>query len=462
MKPALAWIWLLVIVPVVAMSLALVVTPSETIQVAGQSIEVGAAPPSLTWSGPGELDLFGRPISTRFQFDGPIRPRLRWSQVSHYNELISGLQQPDALGGQLVEAWHRYFLRELIVTAILGLAIAGLSFAVIRRRPAVAVAAAVVAGLIAGLADGIAIGAVSGAVSRLPGQVSSLEDIVGRDPLSIVPAPEPPPTGPVDAVVIGDSTAAGAGNPVAANASATDRACRRSPDAYAFDLARVNHWHVLNLACTNATIADGLFGTQRINGVDVPPQLSGLQRVAGERAVLVSIGANEMHWANLMELCLASVSPACDDAASSAWFQQTLDGFTVDYYDLLVQLAALPGHPRVIVNEYYAPLPPSPSCPDAFRITAAKAHSLLARLEAFNSVLRAGAAGFGFESVQPSFAGHELCSNQPYVQGPGDPAPLHPNAAGELAIALADQQALSAPPPPTPTVSPTAPASASP
>ena len=30
----------------------------------------------------------------------------------------------------------------------------------------------------------------------------------------------------------------------------------------------------------------------------------------------------------------------------------------------------------------------------------------------------------------------------PYVQGPGDPAPLHPTAAGELAIALADQQVL--------------------
>jgi hypothetical protein len=28
------------------------------------------------------------------------------------------------------------------------------------------------------------------------------------------------------------------------------------------------------------------------------------------------------------------------------------------------------------------------------------------------------------------------------VQGPGDPAPLHPNATGELAIALADQHAL--------------------
>jgi len=46
------------------------------------------------------------------------------------------------------------------------------------------------------------------------------------------------------------------------------------------------------------------------------------------------------------------------------------------------------------------------------------------------------------------------------VQGPGDPAPLHPNAAGELAIALADEQAM----PdltPTPLVLPTPSASAS-
>jgi hypothetical protein len=29
-----------------------------------------------------------------------------------------------------------------------------------------------------------------------------------------------------------------------------------------------------------------------------------------------------------------------------------------------------------------------------------------------------------------------------HVQGPGDPAPLHPTAAGELEIALADQQVM--------------------
>ena len=32
----------------------------QTVSAAGQTAQVGAAIPSLSWSGPGELDLFGR------------------------------------------------------------------------------------------------------------------------------------------------------------------------------------------------------------------------------------------------------------------------------------------------------------------------------------------------------------------------------------------------------------------
>ena len=67
---------------------------------------------------------------------------------------------------------------------------------------------------------------------------------------------------------------------------------------------------------------------------------------------------------------------------------------------------------------------------------------LLSRLSQLNQVLAQGAQTFGFGIATPPFAGHELCTADPYVQGPGDPAPLHPTADGELAIALADQQAL--------------------
>ena len=74
-------------------------------------------------------------------------------------------------------------------------------------------------------------------------------------------------------------------------------------------------------------------------------------------------------------------------------------------------------------------------------------------------MLAQGAQTFDFQAIQPSFTGHELCTAAPDVPGPDDPAPLHPTAEGELAIALADQQALPKveglvpSPSPTPTLS---------
>ena len=111
-------------------------------------------------------------------------------------------------------------------------------------------------------------------------------------------------------------------------------------------------------------------GPSSINGVLVPSQLAQLEAMQGVKTVIVSIGANEMHWTQLMEFCL--VAPQCDDTASAAWFLQALDSFTIDYYDLLQRLAALPGLPRVIVNEYYDPLPVNPACAGQPAITAAK------------------------------------------------------------------------------------------
>jgi hypothetical protein len=94
-------------------------------------------------------------------------------------------------------------------------------------------------------------------------------------------------------------------------------------------------------------------------------------------------------------------------------------------------------------------------CPGQPDITAAKAAVLQDRLTAFNTVLSEGAASFGFAAVDPSFFGHELCTPQSFVQGLSAAAPLHPNAAGELAIALADERPLLNPSPPHPTEEPT-------
>ena len=108
-----------------------------------------------------------------------------------------------------------------------------------------------------------------------------------------------------------------------------------------------------------------------------------------------------MHWANLMELCLVSTS--CDDDVSGAWFQQALNDFALNYYDLLDSLAILPSHPRVLINEYYAPISTDVACPSEYHLTSDKASALLSRLQTFNNVLAEGAKGFGFQVIHQNF-----------------------------------------------------------
>ena len=156
--------------------------------------------------------------------------------------------------------------------------------------------------------------------------------------------------------------------------------------------------------------------------------------------MIVSIGADDLGWSALLRLC--TVTTTCDDSASTAYFQQSLATFTVGYYQLLRRLAALPSHPTVLVNLYYDPFDTSQHCLDSVGLSPAKEKSLTGLLDALNNVLANGARATGLIAVRPDFTGHALCDPEPYVQGIRARAPFHPTLAGELAIALADGQAL--------------------
>jgi hypothetical protein len=438
---------LALVIPLASIEVSLLISPAQNVEAGGQSLALSAGPSAST-SGSGTLELFGQSIPTTQQFSGPIRPILLWAEVTHYDELLAALKQPGHLGQAIRDGWSTYFVRQLLITVLVAAVLAALSLAVLRRRWQLIIGGVVVAAVVAGGSDALAINSAAQGLQQLS-QVRTLDQLVGRAPLAVYPTSHRAPSATASTVVIGDSTAAGAGNPPLAKPTMEDTACRRSRDSYAADIAAVNNSSVINLACTNASIEQGLFGPEEINDVLVPSQLARLEALQGVKTVIVSIGANEMDWTQFMELCL--VSPQCDDSASAAWFSQALDSFTVDYYDLLQRLATLPGLPRVIVNEYYDPLPAEPDCTGEPAITTAKSKVLLNRLTTFNTVLADGAESFGFDAVAPSFAGHELCTQQSFVQGLDDAAPLHPNAAGEIAIALADEEALLNPAPPRPT-----------
>ena len=430
----------------------------QTVSAAGQTAQVGAAIPSLSWSGPGELDLFGQVIPTKPQFEGPIRPLLQLTHITIDRQVAQLLRSDNprqlklSLSQQLAQGWTRYFAWETLIAAgfavVALLAVAGLRLQ--SHRTMLKTVGAGLAVVVAVNIGGVLLTASS--TPRILSSVKTLDDLVGTDPLQAAPGPVARPLTGVQAVVIGDSTAAAVGNPVAANASALDRACGQSSESYAADLASVNNWDVLNLACSGATIQNGLLGVQVLgDGQVAPPQLTEAQRATRAKVIIVSVGADDVEWSIMTRLCAASA--VCNDAVSSAYFNQLLSAFTSSYYQLLIDLADLPGAPAVLVNEYYVPFGPDIGCLTRYGLTAAKEKVLLARLGQLNTVLAEGAQTFGFGVADPSFAGHELCTAEPYVQGPGDPDPLHPTATGELAIALADQQAL-------PTLQGLAPASA--
>jgi lysophospholipase L1-like esterase len=453
-----------ILAAVLAIGAALEVTPMQTVTVAGQVIKVGAAP-RPGFSGPGEVDLFGQGLPTAISIPGPIQPQLQLSQITLNSELanfVQGRSQSQAgltLRTRLVAGWERYFAWEIAAAVAAALILAGAA-AGWRRLSRKATGLLLVGALIVTVALNLGAVAVTanGARAALR-HVTSLTQLVGTEDVRTPPSRTSRRQLPgIEEVVMGDSTAAGAGLPHLAHASVTDNACGRSSQSYAIDLARVNGWKALNLACDSATIAHGLLGTQQQGTQRIPPQIDSVKQVKDPAVVIVSVGADDLQWSAILEYCAATTQ--CDSRASNAYFQQKLAKFSTDYLQLLIQLGSLPSHPEVIINRYYDPFGSDVSCITQRGLTTAKLGTIQTWLAALNQVLAKGAAQFGFLSPQPSFAGHTLCSPLPYVQGLGDAAPFHPTALGQLAIALADEAAL-ANRSPQPAGPPTAPPSAS-
>jgi lysophospholipase L1-like esterase len=446
-RPARRWLAglvLLLMAAAVSIAAALQLTPLQTVTVAGQVIRVGASAPSLSLSGPGEVDLFGQSLPTNMQFSGPVRPRLQLSQISINSELTTFVQgdrpagAEHILGAQLADGWKQYFIWETVITGAGALILVG-AVAGWRRVTPRTTWKLLAAGLL--VAEAINLGAIMIAAYSAPTllrEAHSLNDLVGTESR----LPRLHPVGPslpgVQVVVMGDSTAAGAG--LAPLPGSTDRNCGRSTDSYAADLSAADGWRVLNLACNGATIGNGLLGPQVQDGRRLPPQLAVAEQAAHASLIIVSVGADDLNWSAELQYC--SITPRCNDRATTAYFQQQLASFSKNYLDLLSRLAALPSHPQVIINRYYDPFGPQPACLSQAGLNVTNLQTLASRLATLNQVLAQGASQFGFSSAQPDFAGHELCTPQPYVQGLNAAAPFHPTVLGQLAIALADQAAL--------------------
>jgi lysophospholipase L1-like esterase len=436
---------LVLVVVVSSLSVGIWVTPMQQVSAAGQKIRVGAAAPSLSMSGPGQLDLFGQTLPTRIHFDGPVRPRLKLTRITLGQQLAHVANSPSGrtdLREALVSGWTRYFRWQLLVAGATAALLLG-AVAGWQRRNRRSTLWFVTVGVF--VTVGLDAGAVMFTAYTAPDklrQVTSLQALVGsaRQVHVAAPAPKVGTGGRPRLAVIGDSTAAGLGNAPLPHPSSDDTACRRSADAYALVLARLHEADVTNVACSGATIAAGLLGPQRVGDRTIRPQVD-QPAVAAADIVIVSVGANDVHWSELLRLCAVSVN--CKNFVAEAFFQKQVAHFSRDYLDLISRLQALPRRPRVIINLYYRPFTGDKTCLESHGVGSGKLEAVGEQLAAVNAVLSKGATAAGFGYAAPSFDGHGLCSSDPYVQGLSDSAPFHPTAAGELAIALADEYALS-------------------
>src|SRR4051794_8894987 len=337
----LAYAALVLVVAAAAIALSLWVTPMQKVSAAGQTIKVGVTAPSWDISGPGELDLFGQQIPTTLHFAGPVRPRVELSRITLSQQLAQlTSQSPDAgaksLEDALVRGWTHFFIWQVVVVALFAIGLLGAAAGWLRQSPRRTLLL-IGAGLV--VAEVLNVGAIMTTAYTAPGKlrsVRSLQDLVGgAAPPTARPADSPANSDIEHVVVIGDSTAAGQGNRPLPDGTADDKACHRSADAFAADLNGASDWNVTNLACGGATVREGLLGPQQIATRTQPPQIDS-PALAKADVVIVSVGANDARWSDILTLC--AISPSCYNNAAEAYFQQQLAGFSRDLLELVSQL----------------------------------------------------------------------------------------------------------------------------
>ncbi|HEY7222073.1 MAG TPA: GDSL-type esterase/lipase family protein [Micromonosporaceae bacterium] len=469
---------------VLGLPATILLTPDQHTTVAGQDLSVGARVPSLSWSGPAQLVQIGNTQLDVPPLDiaGPLRPRITLGPVRRNAAAVAALDPANGNArqtaqSQITDAFTRWYAwAAVILFAItIGLvALAGcLRMLITMRRESRAVIATsshapltvhqlwqrsrtqvramVAAASTVSVAAWAACGmlAYTGVTDGLA-HVRSLTDLVGS--YYVAPTPVGPVIDGYVGAVIGDSRAARLGGAPVTDASDEDRACARSNDSLATEIAALASLPVANLACSGATTLAGLRGPQHIGATVVPAQVGRLRQLSGLRFVVVVIGPNDLGWGDQLRYCYGVQD--CSDRLTEGEFAYRLAAFDSAYGDLLHDLNDLPGAPQVIVMTSYDIFTIDPSCPDAQGPPGAagldgQAVDLLAdRNRQLNDVLSAGAQKYGFAVARPVLT--PLCAQisdslGPDIQGLGDPAPFHPTGVGVLRLASSVLRVLNPP-----------------
>jgi len=247
-------------------------------------------------------------------------------------------------------------------------------------------------------------------------------------------------------VALGDSVASGLGLTMAPDASAEDIACGRSTGAYSnIVAARLNTelsgWQVeldsSSAACQGATM-DNLVQEQTLGGVTARPQLDAAYQGGAPNILTLTMGSNDVRWAQFIGACFSAANCATPENTTAA--RQYIDTAKGKLIAVLQEIKSRSGFipPFTIVTGYYNPV--SAQCAGG-GMTVTETTWLKDQTNALNDALKRATQQHGtgwFTRFAPvDFTGHDICSADSWIQRPGtaDPAPFHPTARGQQAIA---------------------------
>jgi lysophospholipase L1-like esterase len=240
---------------------------------------------------------------------------------------------------------------------------------------------------------------------------------------------QPPSTNMPTYAALGDSVAAGFG------LSDDQTRCGRSDNAYPVVIANTRHLSLIHAACTGATAGD-LFTKQRKGGPNLAPQIDTAFAHGTPQLITITAGANDAHWVQFARKCYRST---CGTERDTRIADGLLAALRVKLDYTFSEIARRSGDqpPKVIITGYYNPLSAECSTIEP-RLTPNEITWLSNRIELLNQTIKDVSNEYSFVMYAPvSFGGHDICADNPWVQGLQDPAPFHPNAQGQAAIARA-------------------------
>jgi lysophospholipase L1-like esterase len=230
-----------------------------------------------------------------------------------------------------------------------------------------------------------------------------------------------PFTGAGDYVALGDSYSSGVGTGVYDPASG---ACARSPLSYPPLWAAEHHAASFGFAaCSGAKTADV-----------VASQTSALQPETD--LVTITIGGNDAGFGPVLQTCTAAQSDrTCEGAvdAAEAFERSVLPGRLTRTYAAIRRAAP---RAQVIVLGYPRLFDLAPSCADPRVPNLVRRKKLNEGADVLDNVIFktvSQQSGFSFTDVRGQFAGHGVCSADPWINGPSVPTPIgpyHPNQTG--------------------------------